>query len=56
MIHANANARAMIAAGVLGAGGAFICPSHRNRGEFDALANRLLQVSAVSTNGTDLRL
>lgn len=43
MIHANASARAMIAAGVLGAGGAFICPSHRNRGEFDALANRLLQ-------------
>jgi hypothetical protein len=43
VIHANAKARAMIAAGVLGAGGAFICPSHRNRGEFDALANRLLQ-------------
>ena len=43
VIHANANARAMIAAGVLGAGGAFICPSHRNRGEFDALTNRLLQ-------------
>lgn len=43
VIHANAKARAMIAAGVLGAGGAFICPSHRNRGDFDALANRLLQ-------------
>lgn len=43
VLRANAKARAMIASGVLGAGGAFICPSHRNRAEFDAMATRLLE-------------
>ncbi|WP_426046000.1 hypothetical protein, partial [Brevundimonas sp. DWP1b2] len=43
VLRANAKARTMIASGVLGAGGAFICPSHRNRAEFDAMATRLLE-------------
>lgn len=43
VLRANAKARAMIAAGVLGAGGAFICPTHRNRAEFDVLVTRLIE-------------
>ena len=43
VLRANARARGMIAAGVLGSGGAFICPTHRNRAEFDALVTRLME-------------
>jgi|JUGB01.1.fsa_nt_gi DNA-binding CsgD family transcriptional regulator len=37
----NAAGRAMIASGMVGAGGAFLCQKHRNRPEFDSLLARL---------------
>ncbi|QYC10144.1 helix-turn-helix transcriptional regulator [Brevundimonas nasdae] len=37
----NAAGRAMIASGIVGGGGAFLCPKHRNRDEFDNLLSRL---------------
>ncbi|KSB91770.1 hypothetical protein AS593_07030 [Caulobacter vibrioides] len=41
ILRANGAARLLTAAGVLGSGGVFICPSHRNRAEFDVLIARL---------------
>jgi DNA-binding CsgD family transcriptional regulator len=41
ILRSNAAARALTKAGVIGLSGAFICPTHRNRAEFEALLGRL---------------
>ena len=43
VLRSNAAARTLIASGILGSGRAFICPTHRNRAEFDSLLTRLVE-------------
>lgn len=41
ILRSNAQGRAMAASGVIGSGDMFICPTHRNRPEFEVLLARL---------------
>lgn len=41
ILRSNQKARCLVAAGLLGSGGLFICSSHRNRAELDVLLARL---------------